>query len=59
MFPFSDLAFGMPISRSIHVAANGIISLFLMADEYSIIYKYLSWTYRMNLLAGKGRAEGW
>ena len=30
----------MIISRSIHVAANGIISLFLMAKEYSIVYIY-------------------
>ena len=28
------------ISRSIHVAANGIISLLSMAEEYSIVYMY-------------------
>ena len=28
----------MPISRSSHVAANGIISLFFWADDYSIVY---------------------
>ena len=28
------------ISRSIHVAANGIISFFFMAEYYSIIYTY-------------------
>ena len=30
----------MIISRSIHVAANGIISFFLMAKYYSIVYMY-------------------
>ena len=30
----------MLISRSIHVAANGIISFFLMAEKYSIVYMY-------------------
>ena len=30
----------MIISRSIHVAAHGIISFFLMAEWYSIIYMY-------------------
>ena len=30
----------MTISRSIHVAANGIISFFLMAEYYSIVYMY-------------------
>ena len=28
----------MVISRSIHVAANGIISFFFMAEQYSIVY---------------------
>ena len=28
----------MILSRSIHVAAKGIISLFLMAEYYSIVY---------------------
>ena len=28
------------ISRSTHVAANGIISFFFMAEEYSIVYLY-------------------
>ena len=30
----------MVISRSIHVAANSIISFFLMAEYYSIVYMY-------------------
>ena len=30
----------MALSRSIHVAANGSISFFLMAEQYSIVYKY-------------------
>ena len=30
----------MIISRSIHVAENGIISFFLMAESYSIVYIY-------------------
>ena len=30
----------MIISRSIHVAANGIISFFLMAEQYSIVSIY-------------------
>ena len=30
----------MIISRSIHVAANGVISSFLMAEKYSIVYIY-------------------
>ena len=30
----------MIISRSIHVAANGIISFFFMAEYYSIAYMY-------------------
>ena len=28
----------MRISRSIHVAANGIITFFLMAESHSIVY---------------------
>ena len=35
---FSDLTLlSVIISRSIHVAADGIISLFFMAKEYSIV----------------------
>ena len=30
----------MIISRSIHVAANGIISFFFMAEYYSVVYIY-------------------
>ena len=30
----------MIISRSIHIAANGIISFFFMAEWYSIVYVY-------------------
>ena len=30
----------MIISRSIHFAANGIISFFFMAEQYSIVYMY-------------------
>ena len=30
----------MAISSSIHVAANGIISFFFMAEQYSIVYMY-------------------
>ena len=30
----------MIVSRSIHVAANGIIAFFFMADSYSIVYMY-------------------
>ena len=30
----------MIISRSIHVSANGIISFFLIAESYSIVYMY-------------------
>ena len=30
----------MTISRYIYVAANGIISFFLMAESYSIAYTY-------------------
>ena len=30
----------MTLSRSIHVAAKGIISSFLMAEEYPIVYMY-------------------
>ena len=30
----------MTIIRSIHVAASGIISFFIMAEEYSIVYVY-------------------
>ena len=32
----------MIISRSIHVAVSGIISFFLMAKKYSIVYMYLN-----------------
>ena len=30
----------MTISRSIHVTANDIISFFLMAEQYSVVYMY-------------------
>ena len=30
----------MTLSRSIHVAVNGLISFFLMAEYYSIVYIY-------------------
>ena len=30
----------MKVSRSIHVAANGLISLFYMTEQYSIVYMY-------------------
>ena len=30
----------MRVSSSIHVAANGIISFFFMAEYYSIVYRY-------------------
>ena len=30
----------MTNSRSIHVSANGIISFFLMTEQYSIVYIY-------------------
>ena len=31
-------SFSMIIARSIHAAANGIISFFFMAEYYSIVY---------------------
>ena len=31
----------MTISRSIHVAANGIIVFFFMGELYSIVYVYV------------------
>ena len=31
----------MTISRSIHVAANGIILFFFMAEKYFIVYMYI------------------
>ena len=37
--PLSDLL-GMTVSRCIHIAANGIISFFLMAEHYSIPCMY-------------------
>ena len=37
--PLSDLL-GMTVSRCIHIAANGIISFFLMAEQYSIACMY-------------------
>ena len=41
IFPsLSDISLSVTLSRSIHVAANGIISFFLMAEQYSIIYMY-------------------
>ena len=33
----------MTISRSIHVAANGIISFFLIAKQYFIVYTYTTY----------------
>ena len=30
----------MRISRSIHIAANGVILFFFMAEEYLIVYMY-------------------
>ena len=35
---FCLTSLSMIISRSIHVAANGIISFFFMAEQYSIAY---------------------
>ena len=32
----------MVISKSIHVAASGLISFFFVAEYYSIVYMYLS-----------------
>ena len=41
MFVFIQLtSLSMIISRSIHVAANGIISFFFMAEYYSSVYMY-------------------
>ena len=34
------ISLSMIISRSIHVAANGIISFFFMAEQYSTVYMY-------------------
>ena len=34
-------AFSVIISRSIHVAANGITSFFFMAEQYSVLYIYI------------------
>ena len=34
------ISLSMAISRSTHVAANGIISFFFMAEEYFIVYLY-------------------
>ena len=49
----------MIISRSIHVASNDIISSFLMAEQYSIVYMYhiffihfYWWTFRLLLCFG-------
>jgi len=33
-------SFSMTLSRFIHVAANGPISFFLMAEQYSFVYMY-------------------
>ena len=38
VFVFLFLTYFTLISRSIHVAANGIISFFFMADYYSLVY---------------------
>ena len=35
----------MIISRSIHVAVNGIISFFFTAEQYSIVYMYHIFSY--------------
>ena len=40
LFLFLTYSLSMTISRSIHDAANGIISFFLMAEWYSIVYIY-------------------
>ena len=37
LYDFTEYA-NMPVSRSSHVAASGIISLFWGADYYSIVY---------------------
>jgi len=49
----------MIISRSIHVAANGIISFFFMAEFYSIVYTphliyafICRWTFRLSPCLG-------
>ena len=46
----------MIISRAIHVATNGIISFFLMAEKYSIVYMYHSQGGRVR---GKDRLGVW
>jgi len=37
---FWPTSLGMRVSSSIHVAANGIMSFFFMAEQYSIVYIY-------------------
>ena len=37
---FLIISLSMRVSGSIHVAANGIISFFFMAEWYSIVYIY-------------------
>ena len=39
-FSYCLTSLNMIISRSIHIAANGIISFFLMAEEYSTVYMH-------------------
>ena len=40
VFVFLLISLGMIVSRSIYVAANGIISFFFMAEQCSIIYMH-------------------
>ena len=39
-FSFWHISLSIIPSRSIHVAANGIVSFFIMAEYYSIVYMY-------------------
>ena len=40
VFLFRPISFSMIIFRAIHVAANGIISFFFLAESYSIVCMY-------------------
>ena len=40
VFVFWLISLSMRFSSSIHVAANGIMSLFFMAEEYFMVYIY-------------------
>ena len=40
VFLFLTYRISLVISRSIHIAANGIISFFFMAEEYFLVYVY-------------------